>query len=122
MTERDNSTTSPVSQMVGTELPADIVEHLLAIGTADWGTTFCQSDEKHVKDFARSLRITREGAGIEAEETTIHYVCLEGTGTILALAGNSPNSPQTARILAGAWNHLLEIAKAQATATEGSGE
>jgi len=32
----------------------------------------------------------------------------------------SPNSPQHARILVGAWNQLVEIAKVQAATTEGS--
>lgn len=94
-------------------LPADIVSSLLAVGTVEWGQTFCQSDEKHVEDFANTLQLTRSGLGITDQETTIHYVCIADTATIVALTGNSPNSAQRARILAGAWNHLLELAKNQ---------
>lgn len=103
---------SPVSHVMGVELPADVIESLLAIGPVEWGQTFCQSDEKHVDDFRDTLRITREHFGIEAKETTISYVALDGTGTVLATTGMSPNSPQHSRILAAAWNQLVEIAKA----------
>lgn len=103
----------------GIELPEDIIKSLLQIGLVEWGQTFCQSDEKHVEDFRDTLRITRDHFGIEAEETTIHYVCLEGTSTVLAHTGMSPNSPQHARILAGAWNQLVELAKAHSIASDG---
>jgi predicted NBD/HSP70 family sugar kinase len=114
---KKHDTPSPSTQMVGVELPADIIESLLSIGPVEWGQTFCQSDEKHVEDFLDTLRITREHFGIEAEETTISYVALDGTGTVLASTGMSPNSRQHARILVGAWNQLVEIAKARAALT-----
>jgi len=119
MTQQEKtSNPAHVSQMTGIELPADIIESLLAIGPVEWGQTFRQSDDKHIDDLRDTLRITREHFGIEAEETTISYVALDGTGTVLASTGMSPNSPQHARILAAAWNQLVEIAKANAT-TEG---
>lgn len=93
------------------KLPSDIIESLLAIGPVEWGQTFCQSDDKHIDDLRDTMRITRDHFGIEAEETTISYVALEGTGTVLANTGMSPNSAQHARILVGAWNQLLALAK-----------
>ncbi len=107
------------TNLAGIDLPADIIESLLAIGPVEWGQTFCQSDEKHVDDFRDTLRITREHFGIADEATGIHGVYLEGTGTVLAHTGMSPNSPQHARILVGAWNQLVEIAKTHALTMEG---
>ncbi len=118
----ESETPSPSPHVVGSELPKDIVESLLAIGPVEWGVSFTQSDEKHASDLLDTLRITREFFGVTDVETGIHGVYLEGTGTVLAHTGMSPNSPQHARILVGAWNQLVEIAKAQATATEGGGE
>lgn len=93
-------------------LPNDIIERLLAVGRVEWGTSLYQADEKHVEDFRDTLRITREHFATEADETAIHGVYLEGTGTVLAHTGNSPNSPQHARILVGAWNQLVDMALA----------
>lgn len=115
----DTNTPPPSSHVAGFDLPADIIESLLAIGPVEWGVSLTQSDEKHASDLLDTLRITREQFGVTEEETGIHGVYLEGTGTVLAHTGMSPNSPQHARILVGAWNHLVEIAKAKA-ATEGS--
>ena len=102
-------------------LPSDIIESLLAIGPVEWGVSLTQSDEKHAYDLLDTLRVTREHFGVIDKETGIHGVYLEGTGTVLAHTGMSPNSPQHARILAGAWNQLVEIAKAHAAAPEGDG-
>lgn len=94
------------------EIPDDVIESLLKIGKVEWGQTFTQTDEKHVEDFKDTLRLTREYFDIEADETAIHGVYLEGTGVVLAHTGMSPNSPQHARILVGAWNQLVELAQA----------
>jgi hypothetical protein len=94
------------------EIPDDVIESLLKIGKVEWGQTFTQTDEKHVEDFKDTLRLTRESFDIEADETAIHGVYLEGTGVVLAHTGMSPNSPQHARILVGAWNQLVELARA----------
>jgi hypothetical protein len=98
---------------VAYELPTDVVDSLLAIGVVEWGVSLTQPDEKHASDLLDTMRITREHFGIADEETAIHGVYIEGTGTVLAHTGMSPNSPQHARILVGAWNQLVEIAKAQ---------
>lgn len=93
------------------KLPDDIIDSLLSIGYVEWGVTFSQADEKHASDLMDTIRTTREHFGIDDEETAIHGVYLEGTGTVLAHTGMSPNSPQHARILVGAWNKLVEMAK-----------
>ncbi|RVI91802.1 hypothetical protein [Sinorhizobium meliloti] len=96
------------------ELPDDIVDRLLAVGRVEWGTSLYQTDKKHVEDYSDTLRITREYFATESEETAIHGVYLEGSNTVLAHTGNSPNSPQHARILVGAWNQLVDWAETQA--------
>lgn len=93
------------------DLPEDIIESLLAIGKVEWGQTFTQSDEKHVEDLRDTLRLTREYFGMEVGDTALHGVYIEGQGVVLAHTGMSPNSPQHARILAGAWNQLVDIAE-----------
>ncbi len=94
-----------------TDLPADIIESLLAIGYVEWGQTHKQNDGKHLDDLEDTLRLTRQHFGIEDKETAIHGLYLADTSIVLAHTGMSPNSPQHARILAGAWNQLVDIAK-----------
>lgn len=96
------------------ELPDDIVERILSVGRVEWGTSHRQTDEQHVDDLRDTLRITREHFEMGERETAIHYLFLDGSGTVLANCGNSPNSPQHARILAGAWNQLVDLAEDQA--------
>jgi hypothetical protein len=100
------------AERVTIELPEDVIDSLLSMGRVEWGTSLHQTDEKHVEDMRDTLRITREYFNTEAEETAIHGVYLEGTNTVLAHTGNSPNSPQHARILVGAWNQLVDVAAA----------
>ena len=95
-------------------LPDDIVERVLAIGRVEWGTSHYQTDEQHVDDFRDTLRITREHFKREERVTAIHGLFLAGSNTILANTGNSPNSPQHARILTGVWNQLVDLAEQQA--------
>lgn len=96
------------------ELPDDIVESILYIGRVEWGTTHARTDEGHADDLRDTMRLTREHFDIVDEETTMHGLYLEGTNTVLAHTGMSPNSPQHARILAGAWNQLVDLAEDQA--------
>ncbi|MCY1741200.1 hypothetical protein [Ensifer sp. SL37] len=99
-------------------LPDDIRERLLDVGRVEWGTSFKQEDEKHIDDLRDTLRITREYFDIPAsQDTAMHGIYLEGTNTVLAHTGMSPNSPQHARILAGAWNQLVDIASADEPAS-----
>lgn len=95
------------------DLPADIIERLLAIGPVEWGQTHTKTDGKHIDDLEDTLRLTREYFGIEDKETAMHGIYLAGSGVVLAHTGMSPNSPQHARILAGAWNQLVDLARSQ---------
>lgn len=93
-------------------LPDDIVKSLLAIGRVEWAATDVQSDEEHLSDFERTLKLTRDNFKTEGN-VSLHFVAIEDTGTVVAHTGTSPNSAQHARVLAGAWNQLVSIAEAQ---------
>lgn len=97
-------------------LPQDVVDAVLSIGPVEWGATDAQSDEKHIADFANTLRLTREHFATEGN-AALHGIYIAGSNTVVAHTGTSPNSPQHARILAGAWNCLVDAAKQQQGAT-----
>lgn len=94
-------------------LPDDIISSLLSIGRVEWGSTAEQSDEAHVEDFKNTLRLTREYFKT-GEIQALHGLYLEGENVVVCHTGTSPNSPQHARILAGAWNQLVDLAEASA--------
>ena len=100
--------------MTTSELPDDVVSSLLNVGRVEWGTTLVQDDEKHVDDLRDTLRLTREHFDMDGGDTSIHGLYLAGSNVVLAHTGMSPNSPQHARILAGAWNQLVDLAETQA--------
>jgi len=85
------------------EVPKDVADCVRAIGPVEWGCTYTQDDEAHIKEFADTLRLTREFSGIEGD-TKVSGVYLDGTHVVLAHTGTSPNSPQHARILTSLWN------------------
>lgn len=93
-------------------LPQDVVESVLSIGPVEWGATDSQRDEQHIADFANTLRLTREHFDTEGD-AALHGIYIAGSNTVVAHTGISPNSPQHARILAGAWNYLVDVAKQQ---------
>jgi hypothetical protein len=99
-------------------LPADIIESLLKVGRVEWGVSPMQSDEEHISDLRNTLNLTRKYFEMTEAETQIHGVYLEGQGVIVAHTGTSPNSPQHARILSGAWNQLVDLAEAVQTSTQ----
>jgi hypothetical protein len=93
------------------ELPPELAEALLMIGEVEWGATGPQTDQEHVADLRRAIDGTHTHFET-AEPTSMHGVYMKGSGTAVCLTGMSPNSPNHARLFAGAWNHLLEIARA----------
>lgn len=93
-------------------LPQDVVDSILSIGPVEWGSTDAKSDEKHVEEFANTLRLTREHFSTDGD-ASLHGIYIAGSNTVVAHTGTSPNSPQHARILAGAWNCLVDAAKQQ---------
>lgn len=96
----------------GVTLPDEMATAILAIGRVEWGGPDPRSDEKHVEDFANTLRLTREHFKTEGPQA-LHGVYIEGTGIVVCHTGTSPNSGIHAQTLTGAWNWLLAIAAAQ---------
>lgn len=95
------------------EIPQDIVETVLKIGRAEWGSVSARSAEEHADHVRRSVEMTAEAFG-QTEPQAMHGLYIEGTETVICHTGTSPNSPTNARALAGAWNHLYDQCKAQA--------
>jgi hypothetical protein len=97
------------------ELPQDIIDRVLAVGRVEWGATAAKSDEEHLRDFANTLRITRDEFGTVGD-VALHGVFVEGDETVLCHTGTSQNSAQHARILVGAWNQLFDLATSKTSA------
>ena len=90
-------------------LPKDIALAVAKMGKVEWGAVQPKPDEDHVKDFADSLKLTREYFKTEGDQS-LHGVYLEGTEIVLCHTGTSPNSANNARALTGAWNWLVDQA------------
>lgn len=61
-------------------------------------------------DTANSVRLTAEHFG-QTEDQKMSGLYMAGTDTVICHTGTSPNSPETARILTGLWNHAVQQAK-----------
>lgn len=92
-------------------IPPDIAESMLKIGKVEWGCTEAQSDEAHLAGYADVLRRTREHFGTTGD-TEMHGLYVAGGEIVVAFTGNSPNSPQHARMLTAAWNAMVDWATA----------
>jgi uncharacterized protein (DUF1786 family) len=99
----------------GAMIPADLAELILRLGKVEWGQTEAHDAEGHAAHIAESVRITAEHFGQEGPQH-MHGLYLEGTETVACHTGTSPNSPQVARALAGAWNRLVDEARRSAPA------
>lgn len=93
----------------GIELPADIADHVLKLGRVEWGQTFAHDADGHGQHVADSVRATAAHFG-QADDQHMHGLWLEGTDTVLAHTGTSPNAPKTTQALVGAWNWLVDQA------------
>lgn len=91
--------------------PHELRELLLQIGKVEWGTTPEHDAGGHGEHIRESVEKTAEHFG-QTGPQKMHGLYLEGTSTVLCHTGTSPNSPDIARVLTGAWNWLWEIAKA----------
>lgn len=89
------------------EIPEDLASLLRELGRAEWGQTHAHDAEGHGKHVAESVRMTTEHFGQDGPQH-MHGLYLEGTETVICHTGTSPNSPQVARVLTGAWNYLLD--------------
>jgi len=94
-------------------IPKDILETVLKIGRAEWGSVSARSAEEHGAHVCESVKMTAENFG-QTEPQAMHGLYVEGSETVICHTGTSPNSPTNARALAGAWNHLHDQCKAQA--------
>jgi hypothetical protein len=90
-------------------LPPEIAELVLRLGKVEWGQTGLHDAEGHGAHVTESVRITAEHFEQEGPQS-MHGLYLEGTETVVCHTGTSPNSPQVARALAGAWNWLVDQA------------
>ena len=89
------------------DIPEDVRLSILAMGRVEWGATEAKSDADHLEEFGQTLRITREHFQM-TDDRRMQGLYLEGTGTVIAHTGTSPNSANHARILVGLWNWLHE--------------
>lgn len=102
------------------ELPIDIAELVIRIGRAEWGQTEAHDAEGHAAHIAESVRITADHFQ-QDEPQHMHGLYIEGTGTVICHTGTSPNSPQIARALTGAWNRLHDLALEQSAGVQADG-
>ena len=91
-------------------LPDDIRDTLLRIGEVEWGATAPHDIQGHIEHLRRTLEITDSTHG-QSSPTQMHGVYIRGTEIVLCHTGTSPNSPQHARIIVGAWNHLVQVSR-----------
>jgi hypothetical protein len=108
-----------IRKPVGALIPPDIHERVLAVGKVVWSATDPKDDKLHLADLARCIEGTRENYDIPASQPLqMHMLALESDDTtLLGTIGVSPNSGQHARILAGAWNRLVDECTSAAPVT-----
>lgn len=92
-------------------LPADIADRVLETGYVEPGLTPEHDAEGHGQHIMESCQLTAALFG-QDRPMSMHGVYPRGKDTVLCHTGTSPNSPTNARALAGAWNWLVDIAKA----------
>ena len=97
------------------QLPSDIAERVLATGYVEWGQTPALGPEGHGAHVTASCRLTAEHFGQQGD-LHMHGLYPVGTETVVCHTGTSPNSALNARALTGAWNWLVDLAKADQAA------
>ena len=103
---------SAAQERVVKVLPDDIAERVLAVGKVGWTAGDAATDEAHLAGLTAQFDATRAHFGTPME-TVLHAVSMDTTGHLVCVTGNSPNSELNARAIAGAWNHLVDVAEAQ---------
>jgi len=84
-------------------LPPEVAAHILKIGRVEWGQTHAHDADGHGEHIARSVRLTAETFAQEGDQH-MHGLWVEGTETVVAHTGTSPNAPATTQALVGMWN------------------
>jgi uncharacterized protein YfaS (alpha-2-macroglobulin family) len=104
-------------------IPTDLAKLVINIGVAEWGSTHAETADGHADHVRESVRKTAEHFG-QTEPQQMHGLYIAGTETVICHTGTSPNSPQIARALTGAWNNLVELSAAalKAPPTRAQGE
>ena len=97
-------------------LPPEIADHILKIGRVEWGQTHAHDADGHGAHIARSVRLTAEAFEQEGDQH-MHGLWLEGTETVVAHTGTSPNAPATTQALVGMWNWFHDQAALAAAPT-----
>lgn len=92
--------------VAGISVPPEIVELVISLGAVQWGQTAAFDADGHGAHVAESVRLTEDHFQ-HGSPQHMHGLYLEGTGVVVCHTGTSPNSPQIARALTGAWNWLL---------------
>ena len=92
-------------------IPTDLAKLVINIGVAEWGSTHAETADGHADHVRESVRKTAEHFG-QTEPQQMHGLYIAGTETVICHTGTSPNSPQIARALTGAWNNLVELSAA----------
>lgn len=92
-------------------IPADLAALVLKIGRAQWGSTEELDGAAHAAHVAESVRLTAKHFEQEGPQQ-MHGLYIDGTETVICHTGTSPNSPEIARALTGAWNWLYDNASA----------
>lgn len=104
---------------INLELPEDLVAYIKEAGSMEWGSVGPKTDDEHVGDFAKTLRLTREHFQIQGA-ARLHGLYSKGTETLMACTGTSPTAPQRSRILDCLWNalHAQVVASAPVAANK----
>jgi len=103
-------TTEDTEELIGRmrTFAFDLAEGLSLWDKPEWGATGPLTKEEHLANHAKSIEITTEAFGLE-EKTQRHFICIEGSETIYADMGMSPNSPKRAQYLVGLLTTLPNI-------------
>ena len=99
-------------------IPPEIVSIVTQLGPADWCATEPMTSTEHGQRMTESVQLTEQHFGVSGRRE-MQWLCVQGTDTVVAYVGTSPNSGVIARALAGAWNLLHEHCVAQTEAGAG---
>lgn len=105
-------------------IPDRVYQHVIKAGRAQWGATFEKAPEEHAADMVEGIRLTKEHYQQDTLEQPMHGVYVDGTGIVICHTGTSPNSGESAGIIAGLWNMVHDSRPRHPTpeSEPGSGE
>lgn len=99
-------------------IPPEIAKLVATLGPVDWCATDPMTAAEHGQRMTESVQLTEQHFGVSGRRE-MQWLCVQGTDTVIAYVGTSPNSGVIARALAGAWNllheHCAALAQAEAS-------